>query len=82
MWQEKHQKAFEAVKDQTFEQCTSAYYDPSKSTSVVVDASPVGLGAILVQHNKDGALKVIAFSSRALTDVGQRYCHTEREVLS
>jgi hypothetical protein len=49
---------------------------------VVVDASPVGLGAILVQHDEQGILKVIAFASRALTVVEQRYCQTEREALA
>ena len=81
-WEKKHQQAFEAVKAQISDQCTLAYYDPRKSTSVVVDASPVGLGAILVQHNKDGEMKVIAFASRALTEVEQRYCQTKREALA
>ena len=81
-WEKKHQQAFEAVKAQISDQCTLAYYDPRKSTSVVVDASPVGLGAILVQDNKDGEMKVIAFASRALTEVEQRYCQTEREALA
>jgi hypothetical protein len=49
---------------------------------VVVDVSPVGLGAILVQHDEQGILKVIAFASRALTVVEQRYCQTEREALA
>ncbi|CAB3990513.1 Transposon Tf2-9 poly [Paramuricea clavata] len=40
--------------------------------SVAVDASPVDLGAILVQHDEQGILKVIAFASRALTVVENR----------
>ena len=49
---------------------------------VVVDASPVGLRAILIQHDEQGVLQVIAFASRALTVVEQRYCQTEREALA
>ena len=48
-----------------------------KSTKVFVDASPTGLGAILMQ---DG--KVISYGSRALTDVESRYSQTEREMLA
>ena len=77
-----HQEAFDQVKSSLSEQCTLVYYDPNRSTGVVVDASPVGLGAILVQHDEQGILKVIAFASRALTVVEQRYCQTEREALA
>ena len=47
-----------------------------------MDASPVGLGTILIQHDEQGVLQVIAFASRALTVVEQRYCQTEREALA
>ena len=43
---------------------------------MIVDASPVGLGCLLVQ---DG--RVISYASRALSDVEQRYSQTEREML-
>ncbi|CAB4005551.1 Hypothetical predicted protein [Paramuricea clavata] len=81
-WDTSHQEAFHQVKSSLSEQCTLAYYDPNRSTSVVVDASPVGLGDMLVEHDEQGILKVIAFASRALTLVEQRYCQTEREALA
>ncbi|CAB4001363.1 Hypothetical predicted protein, partial [Paramuricea clavata] len=81
-WDASHQEAFDQFKSSLSEQCTLAYYDPNRSTSVVADASPVGLGAILVQHDEQGILKVIAFASRALTVVEQRYCQTEQEALA
>ena len=37
-----------------------AYFDPKKTTDVIVDASPVGLGAILAQQGK-----IISYASRA-----------------
>ena len=40
------------------------YLDPLKPTKVLVDASPTGLGTILMQ---DG--QVISYESRALTQV-------------
>jgi hypothetical protein len=50
---------------------------------LIVDASPVGLGAIFMQNNsKRKEEKVIAFASRALNPVEQRYSQTEREALA
>ena len=54
-----------------------AYFNPAKQTEVLVDGSPVGVGAILAQEGK-----IIAYSSRALTDVEQRYSQTDREMLA
>ncbi len=55
-----------------------SYFDPSKDTELVVDASPVGLGAILFQmQNRQKC--IIAYASHALTDVENRYSQTERE---
>jgi hypothetical protein len=44
---------------------------------LIVDASPVGLAALLTQEGK-----IIAYSSRALTDVESRYSQTEKEALT
>lgn len=54
-----------------------AYFDPTSDSEVIVDASPVSLGALLVQNGR-----VISYASRALTDVEQRYSQTEREMLA
>ena len=61
-----------------------SYFDQDKDTYLVVDASPHGLGAILCQAppgNPDNTT-VIAYGSRALTDVESRYSQTEREALA
>ena len=54
-----------------------SYFDPKKETMLIVDASPVGLAALLTQNGK-----IIAYSNRALTDVESRYSQTEKEVLA
>jgi hypothetical protein len=54
-----------------------------QETFVVVDASPVGVSAILSQKSPNVAnSKVIAYASRALSPVETRYSQTERETLA
>ncbi|KAK3092457.1 hypothetical protein FSP39_003031 [Pinctada imbricata] len=76
-WGTNQQNAFDKLKDSLTSDKVMSYYDPKKHTEVVVDASPVGLGAILTQEGK-----IIAYASRSLTDVEQRYSQTEREALA
>lgn len=60
-----------------------AYFDTRKSTSVIVDASPVGVSAILSQKtHEDADPKVVAYASRALSAVETRYSQTEKEALA
>ena len=58
-----------------------AHYNPEAETELRVDASPVGLGAILMQSNGHET-RPVAYASRTLTDVERRYSQTEREALA
>ena len=77
IWSAAHQAAFDKPKEMLTSSPVMAYFDPAKETSIPVDASPFGLGEILVQDNK-----AICYASRALTDVEKRYSHTDREMLA
>ena len=46
-----------------------------------MDASPVGLGAILLECS-NGTVRPVAYASRTLTDVKRRYSQTEKEALA
>ena len=50
----------------------------------MVDASPVGLGAVLGQFNPQNSTerRIVCFASRLLTDVEQRYSQCEKEALA
>jgi hypothetical protein len=59
-----------------------SYFERQKKTEVIVDASPVGLGFILVQGNESEQKRVVACASKTLKAVEQRYSQTEREALA
>jgi len=48
---------------------------------MIVDASAVGLGAILTQVTAHRGTNITAYASRSLTDCESRYSQTEREAL-
>ena len=81
-WSPIHEKAFTKVKNAIALDCTMAFYDPNRPTKLTVDASPVGLGAVLSQTQENGQDRCIAYASRSLSPVGTRYSQTEREALA
>lgn len=52
------------------------------TTLLIADASPTGLGAVLLQENRRKEKRIIAFASKALTDLERKYFQTEREALA
>ena len=80
-WRSEHQRAFDNLKNALTSTHVMAHYDPTAPSQLRVDASPVGLGAILTQ-TQDGETKPIAYASRTLTSVETRYSQTEREALA
>lgn len=60
---------------------TLSHFDPALKTRVVADASPVGLGAILLQF-RDDKPRVVTYASKSLTDTERRYAQTEKEALA
>lgn len=81
-WNPTSQKQFWDIKDSLKTEKVLGYFSKVDKTIVEVDASPVGLGAILSQKNRDGVERVIMFISKTLTDIERRYSQTEREALA
>ena len=48
----------------------------------IKSADEISMGVGAVHHDKDGHSRVIAYASRALTDVESRYSQIEREALA
>jgi len=57
-WGETEQKAFDAIKRGLQNSTFISYFDPNLRSQLIVDASPVGLAATLVQ-SKDNVRRVI-----------------------
>ncbi len=82
-WTPKHDAAFKKLKKALMNSPTTGYFDLEKETEIIVDASPVGVSAILTQYTntpEDGY--VVAYASHALSPVEQRYSQTDREALA
>jgi len=77
VWGESQKMAFQTLKDELGKATKLAYFNTGKKTELYVDASPVGLGAILTQ---DG--RVISYGSCSLSETQQRYSQIEREGLA
>ena len=67
-WGTEQEKALKELHTLLQSETTMAYYDPKKHTELIVDASPVGLGAILAQkeNKEDGGGRIVAYASRGL----------------
>ena len=76
-WTPSHQLNFDKVKEEICKPSTLAYYDTRLKSTIQVDASGHGLGAVLLQDNRP-----IHFASRSLSDAEKRYANIERELLA
>nr|XP_049586080.1 uncharacterized protein K02A2.6-like [Syngnathus scovelli]XP_049586090.1 uncharacterized protein K02A2.6-like [Syngnathus scovelli]XP_049586092.1 uncharacterized protein K02A2.6-like [Syngnathus scovelli]XP_049586103.1 uncharacterized protein K02A2.6-like [Syngnathus scovelli] len=80
-WGLQQQKAFEEIKKELTTPPILALYNPNAETVVSADASSYGLGAVLLQR-QDGKVRPVAYASRALTTIEQRYTQIKKEALA
>ncbi|XP_053617728.1 uncharacterized protein K02A2.6-like [Plodia interpunctella] len=80
-WLSAQDKAFKDLRAALSHIKSLGYYDVRDRTQVIADASPVGLGAVLVQVDSKGP-RIIAYGNRTLTDCERKYSQTEKEVLA
>ncbi len=70
-WGKEEQDAFAKVKKLLVSLKVMSYYIDGE-TRLIVDASPVGLAAILTQKQQDGSYRPVSYVSKSLTDVRLR----------
>lgn len=81
VWAKEQQEAFDHLKQHMLSPTTLGYFDVDDRTQLMADASPVGLGAVLIQVNELGP-RIISYASKSLSDVEKRYAQTEKEALA
>jgi hypothetical protein len=79
-WSNRHQTAFENLRDALCSAPILAYPDPSKPFVVGTDASDFAVGAVLQQDQGRG-LQPIAYLSHKLTPAERKYPVHEKQLL-
>ncbi|XP_055615582.1 uncharacterized protein K02A2.6-like [Toxorhynchites rutilus septentrionalis] len=81
-WSKEQGDSFNEIKSALSNVQNLGFYRLEDRTAVIVDASPYGLGALLVQFNRHNEHRVVSFASKSLTETERRYCQTEKEALA
>ena len=76
-WTEKHQSAFDKIKEILSTSQVLRFYDVAKPVVLQTDASKRGLGAALLQEGFP-----VAYASRTMTATQERYAQIEKELLA
>ena len=80
-WSAEAEQTFIHVKSLLSDETYLSLFDPDLPTLVMADASPIGLGAVLLQK-KNEQVRVICYVSSSLSPVERRYSQTEKEALA
>lgn len=81
-WGPENSKQFQEIKSSIVNGRVLGYFNKKDESIVISDASPVGLGAILIQKERTGEERIIMFASKSLSETERRYCQTEKEALA
>jgi len=81
VWREEHQQAFSNIIRAILEAEPLAQPFPGRQLILRTDASDIGVGGVLLQHELDG-LRPLSFFSRLLTPAETNYNTLEKEALA
>lgn len=81
VWTEEQESAFQQLKNKLAQIPRLSYFNPVLPIRLIIDASPVALGAVLVQFDGEEP-RPISFASKSLSEVERRYSQTEKEGLA
>ena len=78
VWSEECERSFCLIKEMLASTPILTLYDPNESHTIITDASPTGLGAVLVQGKRE---KPVIYVFRSLSESEKNYSQIEREGL-
>lgn len=78
-WLDEHGKALQKIVS-IMSNCKTLF-DAKEKTRLVTDASPFGLGAVLIQETSE-VERDISYAAKSLSETEKRYCTTEKEALA
>lgn len=81
VWTPAHTKAFNELKCVLSSDSILSYFNPKDKTCVIADASPVELGAVLIQFG-DNIPRDISYANKGLWDTEKKYSQIEKEALA
>jgi hypothetical protein len=81
-WSEECENSFIELKRQLCSAPLLAYPQCDREFTLYTDASDVGLGVVLSQHDDNGIERVVAYASRSLRPRERNYATTEKEALA
>lgn len=81
VWGPPQDEAFQRIKDELAKPTTLALYNVDAKTKIRADASAYGLGAVLLQCQKQ-QWKPVAYAPKSLTETERRYSQIEKEALA
>lgn len=82
-WNQDLNDEFNFLKNEAWSAITTlGYFNKQDKTELFVNASPYGLGAVLVQFDENSKPRVVACASKALTVTEQKYPQTQKEALA
>ncbi|KAG2209354.1 hypothetical protein INT45_002604, partial [Circinella minor] len=81
-WTEECQRSFDLIKEKLIQAPVLQAPDPKRPYRVEVDASDVGVGAVLLQEGDDKQWHPLAYESRKLSSAERNYPTQERELLA
>ena len=79
LWTEEHQRAFDELKDRLYRAPCLSTLDVNKPWFLQFDASGVGVGASIGQHDSEGRERPATYASQKLTLTQLAWSSIERE---
>lgn len=81
-WTLLRQNAFDEIKAALATRTLRVHFDESRPLILATDASPVGVGAVLLQKHADSLEHMVTCASGTLSPAEQHYSQIEREALA